>query len=82
MQTSLNRNGRRVLGLGLALLAPADARAQEEQVDLELILAVDASSSVSTEEFDLLPLNSGGRPIHLAGKLRPDAWAGRGTQSP
>lgn len=45
--------GRLVLGLGLALLAPADARAQEEHVDLELILAVDASSSVSTEEFDL-----------------------------
>jgi len=42
-----------VLGLGLAWLAPTDARAQDQIVDLELVLAVDASSSISTEEFDL-----------------------------
>ncbi|MHA1600191.1 MAG: hypothetical protein ACTSW2_05145, partial [Alphaproteobacteria bacterium] len=41
------------LGLGLAWLVPAVVFAQEETVDLEIILAVDASSSVSTEEFDL-----------------------------
>jgi hypothetical protein len=40
-------------GLGLAVLVPAAVCAQEQVVDLELVLAVDASSSVSTEEFDL-----------------------------
>ncbi|MGH6946265.1 MAG: DUF1194 domain-containing protein, partial [Kiloniellales bacterium] len=38
--------------LALASAAPA-ARAQERAVDLALLLAVDASSSVSAEEFDL-----------------------------
>jgi uncharacterized protein DUF1194 len=41
------------LVLGLSLLAPMGVHAQEQQVDLELVLAVDASSSISTEEFDL-----------------------------
>ncbi len=39
------------IGLGLAWSQPASA--QEQDVDLLLCLAVDASSSVSTEEFDL-----------------------------
>jgi len=48
------RSGRAVaLGLGLAVLVPAEVGGQEQQVDLALVLAVDASSSVSTEEFDL-----------------------------
>ena len=40
--------------LGAALLAVSvPAAALEEVVDLELVLAVDASSSVSAQEFDL-----------------------------
>ncbi len=47
-------SGRAVaLGFGLAVLVPAEVRGQEQQVDMALVLAVDASSSVSTEEFDL-----------------------------
>ena len=36
-----------------ALLIPTTAPAQERPVDLELVLAVDASGSVSDEEFNL-----------------------------
>ena len=36
-----------------ALLIPTTAPAQERPVDLELVLAVDASASVSDEEFNL-----------------------------
>jgi len=41
------------LTLGSVLVATGPARSEEQPVDLELVLAVDASSSVSTEEFDL-----------------------------
>ncbi|MEE8505145.1 MAG: DUF1194 domain-containing protein [Kiloniellales bacterium] len=37
----------------LLILTPAPAMAQERPVDLELVLALDASASVSDEEFDL-----------------------------
>ena len=37
----------------LLILTPAPGTAQERPVDLELVLAVDASASVSGEEFDL-----------------------------
>ncbi len=37
----------------LLLVAAGPAAAQERPVDLELVLAVDASASVSAEEFDL-----------------------------
>ena len=47
------RRGGRAAGLVAGLLASGPAGAQERPVDLELILAVDASSSVSSEEFDL-----------------------------
>ena len=39
--------------LGGFLATSGSASAQEEVVDLELVLAVDASSSVSAQEFDL-----------------------------
>lgn len=40
-------------GVALGLLAWSPARAQDVAVDLEVVLAVDSSSSVSTEEFNL-----------------------------
>ena len=42
-----------VLFGALLLVAPDSAAAQDRPVDLELVLAVDASASVSEEEFDL-----------------------------
>lgn len=40
-------------GVALGLLAWSPVRAQDVAVDLEVVLAVDSSSSVSTEEFNL-----------------------------
>ena len=40
-------------GLALGMLAQGPARAQDVSVDLEVVLAVDSSSSVDTEEFNL-----------------------------
>ena len=54
-QPTRNNRSAIVVALAGALLIPttAPASAQERPVDLELVLAVDASASVSGEEFDL-----------------------------
>ena len=54
-QPTRNNRSAIVVALAGALLIPttAPALAQERPVDLELVLAVDASASVSGEEFDL-----------------------------
>ena len=49
----MKMGGRLIAGVALAVLAWGPVRAQDVAVDLEVVLAVDSSSSVDGEEFNL-----------------------------